>query len=43
LDLDLTKKKKLIPPQLNKAVALVDAVVDASAKEVIIWPVYNNN
>jgi phosphoribosylpyrophosphate synthetase len=30
--------------QVNKAVALVDAVADASAKEVIvIWPVYNNN
>jgi hypothetical protein len=30
--------------KVNKAVALVDAVVDASAKEVIIvWPVYNNN
>jgi hypothetical protein len=41
----LQKKKKLLPPQLNKAaVELVDAVVDASAKEVIvIWPVYNNN
>jgi hypothetical protein len=33
--LDLTKKK-LIPPQLSKAVVeLADAVADASAKEVI--------